>query len=145
MKILKILLLNSMILIVNGCNAQTDKDDKPILMLKDFYTAYSKVIFKFEDSSKVDSLLEKYCTPQLREKAKKYLEYGHDLLTDDWGFSEESLTSLIVVKGAKENEYTVSYIVDTYPVAPNKPVKKQVVLFITVVKEGENYKIDSIR
>lgn len=144
MKILKILVLSSMILIGNGCNAQTGKSDKAISMLKEFYTAYSKVSLKIEDLPKVDSLQEKYCTPQLRKEAKKYLEDGHDLLTDDWGMSKESLTSMTVVKDTKEYTYVVSYIVDSYPVAPDKPVKKKVVLQVTVIKEGENFKIDSV-
>lgn len=147
MKILKFLALSFMILVGNGCNAQTNVNDKQsIFMLKEFYTAYSKVSLRIEDLPKVDSLQEKYCTLQLRKEAKKYLEDGHDLLTDDWGISKESLTSMGITKDStKENTYVVSYIVDSYPVAPDKPVKKQVKLYVTVIKEGESYKIDSVR
>ncbi len=151
MKILKILALSSMIFIGNGCNAQTGEDDRVISMLKEFYIAHSNIwsihpsqISPNDFDKKLDSLAEKYCTPQLRKEAKKYLEDGHDLLTDDLGMSKESLNSLSVVKDAKENTYVVSYTVDSYPVAPEKPVKKQVVLHVTVVKEGENYKIASV-
>lgn len=134
-----------MILIGNGCNAQTGKGDNAISTLKEFYTAYSKLSLKIDDLPKVDSLQEKYCTIQLRNEAKKYLEDGHDLLTDDWSISKESLTSMTVVKDTIEYSYVVSYIVDSYPVAPDKPVKKQVVLHVTVIKEGKNFKIDSVR
>jgi len=131
----------------SGCNGQTNVNDKQaISMLKKFYTAYSNVSLRIEDLHKVDSLQEKYCTPQLRKEAKEYLQDGHDLLTDDWGISKESLTSMKIIKEpTKENIYVVSYIVDSYPVAPDKPVKKQVNLYITVVKEVESYKIASVK
>jgi len=153
MKIFKILALSSMILIGNGCNAQTGEGDKAISMLKEFYIAHS-FIWSIPPSSispndfdkKLDSLTGKYCTPQLRKEAKEYLQDGHDLLTDDWGISKESLTSMKITKeSTQENTYVVSYIVDSYPVAPDKPVKKQVTLHVTVVKEGEIYSIASVK
>lgn len=138
-------LICAMLLNFNGCYAQPNNDSRIILMLKEFYTAYSEISFRSEDIPKVDSLQEKYCTSQLRKEAKRYLQDGHDLLTDDWGISKESLSSMKITKDpAKEKTYIVSYIVDSYPVAPDKPVKKQVVLHITVVKEDELYKIDSV-
>jgi hypothetical protein len=151
MKILKILALSSLLLIVNGCNAQTDKGDEAISMLINFYTAHANIwsippseISPADFDKKLDSLAGKYCTSKLRTEVRKYLEDGHDLLTDDRGMSKESLNSLSVVKEAKENTYVVSYIVDSFPVAPDKPVKKKVVLQVTVVMEGVNYKIASV-
>jgi uncharacterized protein YcfL len=143
---IKFIALKIILLVGSGCNAQTNVNDKQeIFMLKEFYTSYSTVSLRIEDFKKIDSLQEMYCTSKLRKEAKKYLADGYDLLTDDWGISKESLTSLEITKDStKESTYVVSYNVDSYPVAPDKPVKKHVKLYVTVVKEGENYKLDSI-
>ena len=75
MKFLKFLVLSSMILECSGCNGQTNINDKqPISMLKEFYTTYINVSLRVEDLHKVDSLQQKYCTPQLKKEAKGYLQ-----------------------------------------------------------------------
>jgi hypothetical protein len=51
----------------------------------------------------------------------------------------------IIKKTTKENIYVVSYIVNSYPIAPDKPDKKQVNLYLTVVMEVQSYKIASVK
>jgi hypothetical protein len=50
----------------------------------------------------------------------------------------------IVKDSRKDNKYIVSYVVDSFPVAPDKPVKKKVVLSVSVVKEGNEFKISAV-
>lgn len=130
----------------HGINTQkVEEEEKAISMLREFYAAYSMNDLRLEDFPEIDSLLKKYVTPQLREETNKYLQDGHDLMTDDWGISDEMLSTMkISMDSTKENTYIVSYIIDSYPVAPDKPIKKQVVLQVTVLKEGEDYKIESV-
>lgn len=125
------------------CNAQISESDKQAMtMLKEFYRAYGKLSLGVKDRGKIDSLYEIYCTPQLRNVAIKYLKDGHDLLTDDFGFSEESLNSLTITKHIAENTYVVSY--NIYETKPSKSTY-QVTLSIKVKKDANKYKIDSIK
>jgi len=60
----------------------------------------------------------------------------------------DSNESLKVEKEAgNENGYIISFISDValYSDAPGGTTKKQIVLHVTVVKEGESCKIDSVR
>ncbi|WP_423129758.1 hypothetical protein [Gaoshiqia sp. Z1-71] len=137
---------------ISGCNAQDNAGDKCTSMLREFYTNYSKIwAIKPVPLPKdhyiiIDSLQEKYCTQKLRKEAKEWFEDGHDFLTNDWGIDVESLETMTIIKDTtKENTYIVSYIVDSYPVTPDNPVKKQVVLYVTVAKEGESCRLDFVR
>ena len=140
------------VITLGGCNSQNNASDKCIIMLKEFYTTYCKIWnirpipHPNDHYIKIDSLQEKYCTQRLRKEAKEWFFDGHDLLTNDWGIDIESLETMKIIQDSiEEKTYIVSYVVDSYPIAPDKPIKKQVVLHVTVVKEGENYMIDSVR
>ena len=152
MKNLKILTFCYFLLIINTCFAQKNiVNEQPILILKEFYTAYSNIwsIPSSKNSTnqfnkKIDSLTEKYCTTQLKKEVNRYLEDGHDLMTNDWGISKESINSLKIVKDKNNDIYLVEYVVNSYPISPNTPVKKQVILRIKLVKKNNNYKIYSV-
>lgn len=151
MIILRKILLSLMILISFGCDAQINRNDIIISKIRDFYTAHAKIwsipstkILPNDFYRKLDSLNKEYCTPKLREEAKKSLKDGFDLLTDDWGISEESIASLTVERSSKENIYIVSYILESTPISPDKPVKRKVSLKLTIVKVAEKYKIASV-
>jgi len=146
MKFLYSLVFSSMMLASSICNGQVDTGDKqPLSMLYEFYTSYSGLGFGVEYKHKADSLHQIYCTPQLTKQAKELLQYDHELLTDDWGITNESLASLKITKDhTKENTYVVSYILDTYPVSPAIPVRKRIYYLVTVIREGETYKIASV-
>lgn len=146
MKIFKLILFCAIALTNFKCHAQNKSDDKQaITMLKEFYEAHAKIwsippsnISPATFDKKLDSLAGRYCTPKLRKEVKKYLQDGYDLLTDDKGISNESLATMEIKKDTiEENIYIVSY--------SKVSDKKQVILHVTVVKEGNNYKISSIR
>lgn len=153
---LKILLMTlSIALFVNGCvQAQKPSLDNEVeKMIKEFYTKYCNT---WNSSSskvpanvlyeRIDSLTQKYCTKKIRNDAKSWFEDGHDLLTNDWGIDLESLKSLTIVKDStKSNAYIVSYMVETYPVSPDKPVKKQIKLYLSVIKEKDTYLINEVK
>lgn len=141
-----------MLFVINACGAQNNTNDIHITMLKEFYTEYCKqwavkpVPHPSDLYIKLSSLLEKYCTLKLRTEAKEWFDDGHDLLTNDWEIDVESLNTMTIVRDTgKENTYVVSYIVDSFPESPNKPEKKRVSLYVGIVKEGENYRIDSVK
>lgn len=88
--------------------------------------------------------MQKYCSSKLRKEAREAFDnVGADLLTNNLiGNLNENLK---VVKDArKENDYIVSFEA-TYSDAPGGQTKKQVTVYVTVIKEGESYKIDSVR
>mgnify|MGYP001411124475 CR=1 FL=1 len=144
MKFLKIITLSFVILIANGCNAQSGTENRVLSMLKEFYIAYSKVSFRIEDAQKVDSLQEKYCTEELRKEAKEWYGDGHDLLTNDWGIEEKDIKTIEIKKDvSKSDTYIVTYT--TFLDNPgNIPPKKDVRLQVTVVKENDGYKINKV-
>jgi hypothetical protein len=149
MKILKLFFIVYIIALVNsGCQAQQGVDEKQaIAMLKEFYTAYNTVWTTNHGPSKkekLDSLQNKYCTQNLITKIREpYLD--HDLLISDSYTEPEYLSTLSVIKDlTKINGYIVSYK------APNtdpqgKDYIEQITIHVTVVKERESYKIDSVK
>jgi len=132
-------------------SAQYNNSDNIIIaMLNEFYVGYSN-IWSIPSLSpdildrKLDSIQEKYCTLRLRSEAKRYLEDGHDLLTNDYGIGIESLKTLAIIKDSvKENSYIVNYNVVNSD-ATNKPVRQHVSLNVFVVKEKGIYKIDKVK
>ncbi len=125
-----LLKLNFVLFISNCLQAQNPvAGNEAKRMLEEFYTKYcytwnsssSKVAANVLDV-KIDSLTQKFCTKKIRSEAKSWLEDGHDLFTNDWGIDLESLNSLSIVKDETEpNAYIVSYVVETFPVSPDKP------------------------
>ena len=96
---------------------------------------------------KLDSLMQKYCTSKLRNEAREAFEnVGVDFMTNDLiGDSNEGLK--VEKEAGNENGYIISFISDValYSDATGGTTKKQIVLHVTVVKEGESYKLDSVR
>jgi hypothetical protein len=131
-------------------NNSMEKEAEKILL--EFYTKHFQVWripslpsdVRYE---KLDSLMQKYCTSKLRNEAREAFEnVGVDFLTNDRiGDSNESLK--VEKEAGNENGYIISFISDValYSDAPGATTKKQIVLHVTVVKEGESYKIDSVK
>jgi hypothetical protein len=119
-------------------------------MLKEFYTEYNAVwsikppLTPEIMNSKLDSLIVKYCTSKLRNEAKKQLEYGQDLLTNDLGSTNLNESMKIEKDSTKENGYIVSFIASNSD-ASGKLVKQEVVLHVSVVKEKDNYLINEVK
>ena len=158
MKIMKILLsymICAILAIANSCgqtqNKAAEKQAKNTLL-----EYYSKHFYVWENTpisntvpvnvlrEKLDSLMQKYCTSKARSEAIQAFEnVGADWLTKDLvGDLNENLK--VKKDSTKGSEYIVSFTA-TYLDIPTKPVRENVVLHVTVVKEGESYKIDSVK
>jgi len=129
----------------------SSSDKQAIEMLNEFYTAHCNIwAIKPPPKTlylKLDSLQKKYCTQKLRKQAKEsFNDVGYDLLTGDWGIDINSLKTMTILKdSAKENTYTVSYMVIGYPQSPTKPVNEHVILHVSLAKENGQLKIASIK
>lgn len=152
MKTILLFIITAVLAITSCCGQKkviTSED-----MLLEFY---SKLFYIYENVpvttsfpadvrySKLDSLIRIYCTSKLRYEAKEIMEngYGTDLLTNDYvGDLNENLS--VKKDSIKESEYIVSFLA-TYAEAPGGKNKKQVVLHVTVKKEGDGYLIDSVK
>lgn len=147
-------IIGAVVLSFNGCSfAQNSKLDRQIIeMLSSFYCEYNAVWSSKPSFTtvvlerKLDSLNAIYCTSELRKAAKISLEgeYGQDLLTN--GFPGiDSFDNLNIVKDIKiENGYIVSYT-HIFNDIPGKPQKNKVILHVSVVKEGDIYKISDVK
>lgn len=135
---------------VNGQNSSLENEAEK--MIEEFYIKYCNTWKNMPSSAnanvlyeKIDSLMQNYCTKRLQEKSKSWFEDGHDLLTNDWGIDLKSLNTISVEKDlAKSSSYIVTYFVETYPVSPDKPVKKRITLHVSVIKEEGIYKINEV-
>jgi hypothetical protein len=154
MKRIKYFITILVFMINTGCAHSQSKDEQIISVLKEFYIAYNAIwenatSYKPEDfEEKVFSLQQKYCSNKLQSEIKKYYEtykLEHDLLTNDFGGtnSEKLKSTLTIVKDTtKENSYIVSYVIEIK--AHSAPREDKNVIHLTVIKEGENYKIDEV-
>ena len=138
----------------NSCiQAQNTINENGVeIMIKDFYTKYSNIWENTPISvpanvlhEKLDSLAQKYCTKKIRNEAKAWFVNGQDLFTNDYGMDIESLKTLIITKDtSKVNCYIVCFTT-TNSDASGKPVKQNVVLHVSVMKEKEEYKINDVK
>jgi hypothetical protein len=138
------------LLVDNGCaSAQNNVPEKQaVQMLREFYTAYSKIKFTVKYRNQIDSLQKKYCTIKLRKELKEEFKAGgldHDPLTNDYGMDDVKLkTMLIKRESATVNVYSVSYTTSTTSPA-NKPIEEKVTLHVAVAEETGVLKIASVK
>ena len=143
-----------MLVFMSSCGqAQNNTSEKQISMLKEFYISYNdiwsappKTIPYDVLANKADSLNSIYCTTELRKKAKELSDGdgGHDLLRGDFYGIMIPKTLSVIKDSTKSNEYIVSYTAhdtDAY----GKEYTQQVTLHITIVKEGDSYKIADVK
>lgn len=155
MKLLKLYIISTVLIFISSCGAaQNNTSEKQVEnMLMDFY---SKYVYIWENTpindavpvnvlyGKLDSLIQKFCTSKLRNKAiTTFQEADADWLTNNLvGSLNENLK--VEKDTTKEDGYIVSFAA-TYTDAPGGQTKKQVTLQVTVVKEGESYKIADVK
>ena len=129
----------------NAVRAQNSTTDKQtIAMIKEFYTAYITAFSESPTSANLNkqfALPKKYCTASLLRKinSQEYIE------ADPFIFAQDTeplmLKSLSVEKDLrKANSFIVSYRYHTTPGHTDKQV-----IHLTVIKQGENFKIASIK
>jgi len=150
MKLLKFLFI---IFLLHGvCHAQNNVDDsKAIAMLKEFYRAHNSIESMIKSVpakvyiQKSDSLQKKYCTSALNKEVKRYSENGIDFLTNDNGLDAESFKTMTITKDpSNKGVYNINYD-GPYQDRNFKPIRKHAILHVGVVKEGDNYKIASVK
>ncbi|MBS0425346.1 MAG: hypothetical protein JSR71_13235 [Proteobacteria bacterium] len=133
---------------INRVQSQNKLADKEIKeMLREFYTAYNTTwstcnmqLLKY----KLDSLQRKYCTKKLIQQVKEY-GLDHDPLIGDDYTDVEHLKTLSITKDSSQPfAYTIYYIAHTLS-ASNKPIDEKVIIHLTVAKEGDIYKVASIK
>lgn len=93
---------------------------------------------------RLDSLMQIFCTEKLRKEAREaFYNVGADWLTNDLvGSVNESLKVEKIANSG--SSYLVSFIALDED-ASGKMAKKQVTLRVTLLKNGENYKIDGVK
>lgn len=124
-------------------NSSTEKQIEE--MLQEFYTSYFKV-FATEPSGassqeKLEMLQKQYCTEAFFKKIPEIIERTE---SDPFLKAQDSdiryLKTLTVSKSQQKDEYIVSYIADGLP-----EEKITVTIYLKVIKEGKNYKIDNVK
>ena len=96
MKIVPYLLTALLVITISQVHAQVNSDMQAMHMIKDFYTAYSSLNLKSGDRSKLDSLMDKYLTPEEGKKVKEGYKKGHDIMTIDSGINNRSLETMFI-------------------------------------------------
>jgi len=135
-------------------HAQNNSSEKQIeKMLLGFYSEY---FFIWENTpinptmpinvihKKLDSLMIKYCTSKLRLEANEHLEFDVDLLTNNLVSVYMNEDLRVEKDSSNENIYIVSFNAYNSDAA-GRSVKQEVVLRVSVVKEGERYLINEVK
>ena len=119
-------------------------DGQAVAMLKEFYTGYITESSKpptLESLKKMDALARKYCTAALFNKFEAQKDHGY-LDADPYIHAQDVdiswLKTMSFKKVArKQNEYILSYT--------NIPPTYKQIIYLTLVKQGGNYKISAIK
>lgn len=133
----------------NCCTQAISDDDQAKIMLKEFFGARSTIKFTIKDQDKINSLYKQYCSKKLQKRLNElHLQFGleHDFLTNDFGIDSLGLKTLTIEKDQRSNnEFIISYNI-VADLVPNV-VKKEInaTIYMIVIKEEGQYKIDDIK
>jgi len=147
---LVLIIANILLLSSISCVSAQDEEKQIVSMLQEFYVAYNTVsancgldVLK----TKLDSLQRKYCSQKFRIELKKFYDIhglDHDILINDVYTEDIKNLRISVTKDdTRKNTYYVSYIAVVTGMG-NKKTNEKVQIHVTVVKEGETYKIDNV-
>jgi len=143
--LMSLLLIVGLMFVTNYSYTQPQSgpsDRQALAMLKEFYTAYITELSKWPlNTKKLNEIKKKYCTVSLLNKINAQLESGKldsDPLLQAQDVDISWLKTLSFNRTVKRlNTYTVSYL-DT---ASNE----KVIMYLTVIKQGEFFKISSVQ
>ncbi|RXK82814.1 DUF3828 domain-containing protein [Filimonas effusa] len=124
----------------SAAQAQNNTEEKANQLLKEFYTKYITAFATEpagpENEKKIKELQKEYCTAAFFKKIPGIIEESEaDPFLDAQDSNIAYLETLTIEKGAAKDEYIVSYI----------PKEDKIIVHVTVVKEGDSYKIDSVK
>ena len=148
MKIIAGLLIAGGLLLtgVNNVNGQAIDPARAMKMLKECYTAYNYTWATKKGTilqKKLDSLEQKYCTPQLISKLKR-MGPDYDLLAFNAYTDVQHLKTLTVTKDAdQEDAYLISYI--NHSITDSKPVDQKIIIHVNVLEQPDGLKISSVK
>jgi len=119
-------------------------DRQAFMMLKEFYTAYITEWSKLTtpiNLTKLNAIQRKYCTASLLSKIKAQLKSGQ-LDSDPFLQAQDVDISWLKTLSFNRdsrilNSYTASYI--------DSVSNEKVIIHLTIIKQGDNFKIMSIR
>lgn len=124
-----------------SCKSQsTNYPEKEVIgMLKNFYSSYIVERSKMpEDFKKIDSIINKYCTSNLKDQLKNE-DIDYDLLLDGQFWDKEWLNTMSINKASDDASiYNVSF----YYMADSKTKQKNI--RVQVVKDKTEYKINKV-
>jgi len=113
-------------------------------MIKEFYTAYITqsldTISPNKNIEKLDSISQIYCTKSLLDSIKNEFENNeldYDPIINGQDTHPEMLKTMMINKNKKVNKYNVMFLSDTYDSSFEE-------VNLTIVKEGNKYKISSL-
>ena len=141
--VLLLLLVGSLVTTnYNGVQAQnTPSDKQAIAMIREFYTAYitgwAKQPPTLDDMRKIEALKKRYCTASLLKKIDAQVRPEADPFIFAQDIDTEWLKTMSVKKDVRKfNSYIVSYL--SYP-------NSKTIIHLTVIKQGDKFKIMAIR
>jgi hypothetical protein len=120
------------------CTHAAPSYDAATEMLKEFYTKYITEISKNSpNTKKLNSIRKQYCTAGLLSRIKE-LELDYDPFLNAQDTDDSWVKTLAVSKDPKKGKgiYVVSF--------SDSESKEKITITLSVVKEGEDYKIDGI-
>lgn len=113
-------------------------------MLKDFYTNYFSAFVEPPGAlsqKKLDLIQKQFCTKAFYKKIPEIIEQtDSDVFLKAQDSDIKYLKTLTISKDLKNEEYIVSYIADAMP-----EKKITIIIHLTLVKEGNSYKISAVR
>jgi hypothetical protein len=117
-------------------------------ILKEFYTAYftalNQQLQPVAQGQKLDELRNKYCTKDLYKKLSRTAMNDDVLIGGDGYTTMEILNKTLIISKdpTSENDFVVSYMSHVPQVG--KPTDLKVIIQLTVIKEGSDYRIAKV-
>lgn len=109
-----------------------------------FYTDYFKIYNQnpsIANQIKMDQLVQKYCSKSFYKKIPQLTEQtGADVFLKAQDSDIQFLKTLKIAKTINQNEYLVSYLANGNT---NQQIK--ISIYIQLLKQGNQYKINSVR
>jgi hypothetical protein len=147
MSIEKSIIICILLFFVESCGNPIKNQSKEVAaetLLKDFYTDYITLFVQSpcaENQRKLEMLQKQFCTKDFYKKIPEIIEQtGGDVFLKAQDSDIKYLKTLKIVKDVETDEYVVSYQGDA--TIDQKVVVK---IYLTLIKEGNDFKINGVR
>lgn len=143
----KVIIICILLFFVESCGNPIKNQPKEVAaetLIKDFYTDYITLFVQSpsaEIQRKLELLQKKCCTKAFYNEIPKIIEHtGGDVFLKAQDSDIKYLKTLKIVKDVETDEYVVSYQGDA--TIDQKVVVK---IYLTLIKEGNDFKINGVR